>query len=89
MERSRWRHPLVKYTGLAAMGTIVALTLLFVKVQRESRQELARAESKLQGGLTRESVVHYERAIMWYTPFSSEVRRSISRLWEIGEQAEA
>jgi hypothetical protein len=89
MERSRWSHPLVKYGGLAVMGIMVTLTLFFIKVKMESRREFARAESELHGGRTRESVDHYERTIMWYTPFSPEVRRSVSRLWDIGSQAEA
>lgn len=89
MEPSRWRHPLVKYAGLAVMGMVVTLALFFIKVKKESRQEFARAESELQSGRPRESVVHYERAIMWYTPFSREMRRSVSRLWDIGHEAEA
>jgi hypothetical protein len=68
---------------------MVTLTLFFIKVKKEARQEFARAESELHSGRLRESVEHYERTIMWYTPFSREVRRSVSRLWEIGRQAEA
>ena len=89
MERSHWRHPLVKYAGLGVMGVMVTLTLFFIKVKKETRQEFARAESELHKGRLRESVVHYERTIMWYTPFSREVGRSVSRLWDIGRQAEA
>ncbi|ETW93605.1 MAG: hypothetical protein ETSY1_38470 [Candidatus Entotheonella factor] len=80
---------MVKYTGLAVMGIVVTLSLFFIKVKKESRQELVRAESELQSGRHREAVLHYERAIMWYTPFSRDVHRSINRLWEIGDQAEA
>lgn len=89
MNRSRWRHPIVKYTGSVVIAIVVTLSLFFIKVKRESRQELARAESELQSGRVQESVVHYERAIMWYTPWGSEVRRAIKRLWDIGYQAEA
>lgn len=89
MERSLWRHPVVKYTGLAVMGIVVTFSLFFIKVKKESGQEFTRAESNFQSGRQREAVLHYERAIMWYTPFSHEVQRSISRLWEIGDRAEA
>lgn len=89
MGRSRWRYPVVKYAGLAVIAILMTLSLFFIKVKTASRQELSRAESALQDNRVRASVVHYERAIMWYTPFSSEVRRSIRRLWDIGHQAEA
>jgi hypothetical protein len=71
------------------MGAMVTLTLFFIKVKKEAQQEFARAEFELHSGRIRESVEHYERTIMWYTPFSREVRHAVSRLWEIGRQAEA
>jgi hypothetical protein len=89
MERSQWLRPLIQYTGLAVMGIIAVLTLFFFKVHNESRQAFARAESELHRGRSRESIVHYERAIMWYTPFSPDVRQAIDRLWRVGKQAEA
>ncbi|PON16211.1 hypothetical protein C2W62_19640 [Candidatus Entotheonella serta] len=89
MSRPRWHHPFVKYTGVTAIGIVMVLSLFFIKVKWESRQEFIRAESARQDGRIREAVEHYERAIMWYTPFSSDVRRSISQLWVIGDQAEA
>ncbi len=89
MSRPRWHHPFVKYTGVTAIGIGMVLSLFFIKVKWESRQEFTRAESARQDGHIREAVEHYERAIMWYTPFSSDVRRSISQLWVIGDQAEA
>ena len=89
MEPSRWRHPLVTAIGVAVIAILGTLTLFFLKVHKESRREFAHAESELQSGRRRSAVEHYERAIMWYTPWSRSVARSVARLWEIGEQAEA
>jgi hypothetical protein len=89
MERSRWRHPWVQYVGLAVIAMMMTSSIFFVKVRQASRQEFTHAESKLQSGRQRESVEHYERAIMWYTPLSRDVRRSVNRLWDIGDTAEA
>ena len=89
MEPWRWRHPWVTTIGWVVIAFLGAFILFFLKVHKESRLEFARAESEFQSGQGREAVVHYERAIMWHTPWSRAVQRSVERLWEIGEQAEA
>lgn len=89
MERSRFRHPIVKYVGVAVIGILITGSAFFIKVRKESRQEYARAEAEYRNGRQREAVLHYERTIKWYTPYSRDVRHAVSRLWDIGAQADA
>jgi hypothetical protein len=58
------------------------------KVAYSARQEFVRGEEAYRSGKLGEAIVHYERAIQWYTPFSGAVRRAVRRLWEIGTVAE-
>lgn len=89
MERSRLRHPIVKYARVAVIAMLIIGCTFFIKVRKESRLSYQRAETEFQGGRQRASVLHYERTIKWYTPWSRDVDRAVQRLWDIGVQAEA
>ncbi len=89
MEGSRLRNPIAKYAGVAVIAIIMTGSAFFIKVRKESRLEYTRAEAEFQSGRQREAVVHYERTIKWYTPFSRKVHHAVNRLWDIGVQAEA
>lgn len=72
--------------GLAIICSFILL--VFFKVTFEARREYRTAEEALQAKNIDEAITHFNRAIHWYTPVSSPVRKSIERLWEIGAHAE-
>jgi hypothetical protein len=75
---------------LPAVGLIViVMAILGINVALNARQALRHGEAAYQSGKPKEAIMHYERAIKWYTPLSPWVRLAVERLWDIGTQAEA
>ena len=73
----------------AASCLVLFLSLLFLKVSYNSRQDFARAEAAHAEGAYKVALTHYERAIKWYTPWSPVIPHAIERIWHMGLQAEA
>lgn len=85
MWRQHWTFPYIaKVVGVLF---IVAL-VLFIKASYYSGYETGRGDQAYQEDNLNEAIVHYERAIKWYTPFNRSVSHSVERLWEIGNKAE-
>jgi hypothetical protein len=61
---------------------------LWFKVAYHSRQEYARGAEAYQRRQYRDAIMFYERAIKWYTPFSSTVQQAVESLWNTGTDAE-
>src|ERR1043166_5204864 len=62
--------------------------LLLLKIVYSARQEFVYGEQAFTHGAYEVAITHYERAIKWYTPFSTTVRRAVERLWQLGTEAE-
>lgn len=85
MWRHRWIFPyLVEALGLFAMVCLV----LFIKASYYAGYETRRGDRAYQQSNLDDAIVHYERAIKWYTPVSRSVSHAVERLWEIGNKAE-
>jgi len=71
------------------LGILLFLAaVLIVKVTYNAKQELAVGEEAYTRGAYDVAITHYERAIKWYTPFSTTVRMAVERLWQLGAEAE-
>jgi len=71
------------------LGVLLFLAaVLVVKVTYNARQEFARGEEAYTCGTYNAAIIHYERAIKWYTPFSKTVQMAVERLWQLGTEAE-
>ena len=68
------------------LSAAVFLVALIGKVYWESSAEFRRASELEAGGSLEESIIHYDRAIHWYFPGNPHVKKSILRLWNIGEE---
>lgn len=64
------------------------LVVLAIKISFHSYQEYQAGEKAIVQKNWKQSIVHYERAIKWYMPFSQAVQQSGERLWEIATVAE-
>lgn len=62
--------------------------LLSLKISYASRQEVWRGEEATQRDAYQVAIMHYERAIKWYTPWSASVQHAVEHLWEVGTAAE-
>jgi len=79
--RGRW------VLGSILLG-VMGLALFYGKVFYYSGEEYRKGEDAFRQGDFNKALLHYDRAIHWYTPWSSSVERSIRRLWEMGEKLE-
>ncbi len=79
--RGRW------VLGSILLG-VMGLALFYGKVFYYSGEEYRKGEDAFRQGDFNKALLHYDRAIHWYTPWSSSVERSIRRLWEMGETLE-
>lgn len=70
------------------LGTFFCLLLFVGKVSFSSKSEYRQGEEALGKGDFKKAVMHYDRAIHWYTPWSASVKKSIQRIWEIGQKME-
>jgi hypothetical protein len=72
-------------------GLIIAILFIFLfygKVFFSSRTEFREGEEAVRKGDLEQAILHYDRAVHWYTPGSSSVEKSIERIWEIGQRLE-
>jgi hypothetical protein len=87
VQPSHCRSLLQKF--LPVVGVIViVMAMLGINVSLGARQALRHGEAAYQSGKPKEAIMHYERAIKWYTPFSPWVRMAVERLWDLGSVAE-
>jgi hypothetical protein len=62
--------------------------MLLLKTLYSARQEFVYGEQATTRGEYEVAITHYERAIKWYTPFSTTVQMAVERLWQLGTEAE-
>lgn len=85
MWRHRWIFPYI----MAVLGVLALVCLIFfIKASYYAGYETRRGDRAYQQANLNEAIVHYERAIKWYTPFSRSVSHAVERLWEIGNEAQ-
>lgn len=75
------------------MGIGLGVGLLFIllfggKVYFSSLEEFRKGEGSFSRGDFQAALMHYERAIHWHIPGSSYEKRSLERVWEIGQKME-
>jgi hypothetical protein len=73
--------------GILCLLLLVAVMLL-LKTLYSARQEFVYGEQAATRGEYEEAITRYERAIKWYTPFSTTVQMAVERLWQLGTEAE-
>lgn len=72
--------------GLSAL--LLFLLSIFLKAFFYAHQECEQGKIALQSKDPQQAIVHFTRAIHWYTPGNSAIKESIEALWEIGKKAE-
>jgi len=78
-----WRKAVV------VLGILLFVSvMLLLKTLYSARQEFVYGEQAATRGEYEEAITHYERAIKWYTPFSTTVQMAVERLWQLGTEAE-
>jgi tetratricopeptide (TPR) repeat protein len=84
-----WKqYPVLRHI-VRILGVILVLVVaLIIKASYDASREFALAEQAYEGQQYAEAVLHYERAIKWYTPLSSTVQQAAARLWNLGTEAE-
>ena len=73
------------------IGTGVGLLFLLLfggKVYLSSLEEFRKGEESFARGDFHSALMHYERAVHWHIPGSSSEKRSLERVWEIGQKME-
>jgi hypothetical protein len=82
------RHPIFQHTMFVLGSVVLVMAMLGINVSLNARQALHHGETAYQSGKSNEAIMHYERAIKWYTPLSPWVRQAVERLWDLGSAAE-
>ncbi|HPD61767.1 MAG TPA: hypothetical protein PKV48_08440, partial [Thermodesulfobacteriota bacterium] len=67
---------------------ILFLLLVFAKVAINAHKEYQEGDKFFRAKDYTQAIIHFNRAIHWYSPGSKSVTNSIQALWEIGTQAE-
>jgi len=67
----------------------VFLIMIVIRVGFGSYKEFKAAEKFYEEKNTDLAIIHYDRAIHWYTPFNPYVKASVNKLKEIGQRCEA
>ena len=67
---------------------ILFLLLVFTKVIINARKEYQEGDKFLRAKDCKQAIIHFNRAIHWYSPGSKPVTNSIQALWKIGTHAE-
>ena len=78
------KHKIISITSVI----FIMLFMVFLKVYLGSMSELKKAEIAFEKTEYEEAITHYERSIHWYTPWNRYVKKSIEKLWIIGNEAE-
>ncbi|MDY7033221.1 MAG: hypothetical protein SVY10_15110 [Thermodesulfobacteriota bacterium] len=78
------KHKIISITSVV----FIMLLMVFCKVYIGSMSELKKAEIAFEKSEYEEAITHYERSIHWYTPWNRYVKKSIKKLWIIGNEAE-
>ena len=67
---------------------ILFLILVFAKVSINARNEYQEGDKFFRAKDYTQAIIHFNRAIHWYSPGSKVVTNSIHALWKIGTEAE-
>jgi len=67
---------------------ILFLVLVYAKVVINARNECQEGDKFYRAKDYTQAILHFNRAIHWYSPRSKSVTNSIQALWKIGTQAE-
>lgn len=84
----RGRRGSFKTAGIIAIGILLVLIILWVRVFYGAMESYKKGETLLQEGQIIRAVTFFDRALHWYAPLNPYVDKAALRLWEIGEQAE-
>jgi hypothetical protein len=76
------------YILLGISTVVLFLFSIFLKVFVCAHQEWEDGKTALQRKQPDQAILHFARAIHWYTPGNAAVKESIEELWQIGTQAE-
>lgn len=87
-QRFGWTPVWKSLLGVAGLG-LVLVAMLYIKVTLNSQDALRVGDGAYADGEIKTAIIHYERAIKWYTPWSVVVPRALERLWQLGTEAEA
>jgi hypothetical protein len=72
--------------GLIILTIVITIAMIWINTYRRSGKYFREGESYLEQGKLLEAVTSYETAAHAYTPWNSNVRKSLDRLWEIGNR---
>jgi hypothetical protein len=67
---------------------ILFLVLVFAKVTINAHNEYQEGDKFFRAKDYKQAIIHFDRAIHWYSPGSKPVINSIQALWKIGTQAD-
>ena len=77
--------------GRIFLGLIVFfvfLLMVFFKVYLSARSEYHKGEEAFNNRDYEQAIIHFDRALHWYSPESKYIEYSMEALWEIGARAE-
>ena len=80
---TRWKKILI---GVGVF--ILFLLLVFAKVTINARTEYQEGDKFFRAKDYKQAIIHFNRAIHWYSPGCTSVTNSIQALWDIGTHAE-
>jgi hypothetical protein len=83
-----WRYDIGRKAVSILCLLLFVSVMLLLKTIYGARQEFAHGEEAYARGAYDIAITHYERAIKWYTPFSTTVQMAVERLWHLGTEAE-
>jgi hypothetical protein len=77
-----------RWMGIGAGVLLLFLLLFGGKVYFGSLEEFRKGEESLARGDFQVALMHYERAVHWHIPGMPSGKRSLERVWEIGQKME-
>jgi tetratricopeptide (TPR) repeat protein len=84
-----WKqYPILRHIARVLGVLLMLIVALVVKASYHAGQEFALAEQAHEQQQYAEAILHYERAIKWYTPSSPTVQQAVEHLWDLGTEAE-
>ena len=82
------RKEIWQRTGLVIITIIIAVLMVWATTYKRSHKYFIEGEKFLSEGKLLDAVTSYETSAHSYTPWNSHVRRSLERMWEIGQRFE-
>lgn len=82
------KNPVLRWTATITGVILVMMAMFWAETMHRAAREFKEAEKSEKGGDMPMAILWYGTVISFYTPWSPWVNKSISKLFEIGKDAE-